>query len=66
MVFLCFGASITVGHPSALIGPDGPSRFLADLSTATTLSSAHKASGPTSQQDGRHSWNLEFAFLYLK
>lgn len=41
MVFLCFTASITVGYLSALIGPDGPSPFLSDLSTVTVLSSAY-------------------------
>lgn len=46
MVFLCFRASFTVGRLSALIGPDGPSPRLSDLSTVTILSSAHRSSWP--------------------
>lgn len=59
MVFLCFRASITVGYLSVLIGPDGPSLCLTDLSTVTILSSAYIPSRPTSQQDRWHNW-LEF------
>lgn len=44
MVFLCFRASFTVGRLSALIGPDGPSPRLSDLSTVTILSSARTSS----------------------
>lgn len=59
MVFLCFRASITVGCLSVLIGPDGPSLCLSDLSTVTILSSAYISSWPTSQQDRWRDW-LEF------
>lgn len=51
MVFLCFRSSFTVGYLSALIGPDGPSLCLSDLSTVTVLSSVYIPSWPTSQQD---------------
>lgn len=59
MVFLCFRASITVGCLSALIGPDGPSLCLSDLSAVSILSSVYKSSWPTSQQE-RWRNRLEF------
>lgn len=56
MVFLCFGARISVGRLSALIGPDGPPQCPSDLSTATILSSSSIALCQSSHQDRLHSY----------